>query len=330
LAEWSREPFIAASPSRWELAPTARIRSTIGLTLRYFPRWVSQRGKIHPLETGDRLWGLALSLPLTAFLVVFFVLPLLFVVVFAFGGYDATYRPTGRFHLQYFADVWSSAIGTLFLRTAYVASGATLLSFVLSYPAAYYVAQLPRERREFFVMLLIIPFWTSFLLRTYALRTIFDSDGLANAILQALSLSQEPVFDTGNLASVIWAETYTFMPFMALPLYANLEKLNRAMLEASYVLGAGRLRTFLRIVLPLSMPGVLAGGLLVFIIAMGELVIPLLVGGVEGQFLVGNAIYERSGQQPGQASALGLLFMVVVFGIAYVYVRVVGRGGIRF
>ena len=297
--------------------------------LRRLLRFVSPRGKVQPLEARDRLWNLVLSLPLIAFLVVFFLLPLAFIVVFAFGGYDSLYQPTGRVHLQYFADVWSEAIRNLFLRTAYVASIVTVLSFVLSYPAAYYIAQLPRERREFFVLLLIIPFWTSFLLRTYALRTIFDSDGLANAILQGTGLSQQPAFDTGNLASVIWAETYTFMPFMALPLYANLEKLSRSMLEASYSLGAGRIRTFLRVVLPLSIPGILAGSLLVFIIAMGELVIPLLVGGVEGQFLMGNAIYERSGQQPGQASALGLLFMVVVLGITFVYVRVVGRGGIR-
>lgn len=277
----------------------------------------------------DRLWDLTLSLPLIVFLIVFFVLPLVFVVVFAFGGYDATYRPTGRFHLQYFADVWSSAIGTLFLRTAFVASVVTGLSFVLSYPAAYYIAQLPRHRREFLVLLLVIPFWTSFLLRTYALRTLFDSDGLLNVMLQAIGVSQAAVFETGNLNSVIWAETYTFLPFMALPLYANLEKLSRSMIEASYLLGAGRVRTFLRVILPLSVPGILAGSLLVFIIAMGELVIPFLVGGVEAQFLLGNAIYERAGQLPGQASALGLLFFVVVLVITYVYVRVVGRGGLQ-
>lgn len=271
----------------------------------------------------ERLWDLTLSLPLIVFLLVFFIAPMLFVVAFAFGGFNAQYQPTGLVHLRYFSDVWSAAIGSLFLRTAFVAGVVTLLSFVFSYPAAYYLAQLPHERREFFVMLLIIPFWTSFLLRTYALRTIFDSDGLANALLQ------RTVFDTGNLASVIWVETYTFLPFMALPLYANLEKLSRSMLEASYILGAGRIRTFLRIVLPLSVPGILAGSLLVFIISMGELVIPLLVGGVEGQFLLGNAIYERSGQLPGQASALGLLFMVVVLAIAYTYIRLVGRGGLR-
>ena len=305
------------------LVVAERVRTGPADSLRRFLSRVVPRGKFQPLETRDRLWDLTLSLPLIGFLFVFFVLPLMFVVFFAFGGYDNNYLLTGRFHIQYFADVWSSAIGTLFLRTAFVASSVTLLSFLFSYPAAFYIAQLPRERREFFVMLLIIPFWTSFLLRTYALRTIFDSDGLANAIFQ------QTVFDTGNLASVIWAETYTFMPFMALPLYANLEKLSRSMLEASYILGAGRLRTFLRVVLPLSIPGILAGSLLVFIIAMGELVIPILVGGVEGQFLVGNAIYERSGQQPGQSSALGLLFMVAVLAITYVYVRVVGRGGIR-
>jgi len=298
-------------------------------TLQRFLRVVAPRGRWQRLEVRDRLWDLTLSLPLIVFLIVFFVLPLVFVVVFAFGGYDATYRPTGRFHLQYFADVWSPAIRTLFIRTAFVASVVTGLSFILSYPAAYYIAQLPRHRREFLVLLLVIPFWTSFLLRTYALRTLFDSDGLLNVMLQAIGVSQGAVFETGNLNSVIWAETYTFLPFMALPLYANLEKLSRSMIEASYILGAGRIRTFLRVILPLSVPGILAGSLLVFIIAMGELVIPFLVGGVEAQFLLGNAIYERAGQLPGQASALGLLFFVVVLVITYAYVRVVGRGGLQ-
>lgn len=296
---------------------------------RFLAGLASRRGELHPLQASERLWDLLLSTPLIAFLFLFFVIPLFFVVFFAFGGYDANYRPTGRLHLQYFADVWSTAIGVLFLRTAFVASVVTLLSFVVSYPAAYYIALLPRQRREFLVMLLILPFWTSFLLRTYALRTIFDSDGLLNAVLQGVGAIQGPVFETGNVASVIWAETYTFLPFMALPLYANLEKLDRSMLEASYILGAGRIRTFLRVVLPLSVPGILAGSLLVFIIAMGELVIPFLVGGVEAQFLLGNAIYERAGSLPGHASALGLLFMVVVLAITYAYIRLVGRGGFR-
>jgi len=137
------------------------------------------------------------------------------------------------------------------------------------------------------------------------------------------------VFRTRNLLSVIWAETYTFMPFMVLPLYATLERMSRSSIEASYLLGAGRVQTFLRVILPLSLPGIMAGTLLVFIISMGELVIPSLTGGVQYGYLLGNAIYERAGQSPGPMAALSLVFMVIVTVIAFAYLRIAGREGLR-
>ena len=287
------------------------------------------RAELPRLEVQDRLWNLALSLPMTLFLIVFFVLPFAFIFLYAFGLYDANYKPTGQVSLSNFSDVWTWSTAVLFGRTAFVAGMVTLLCFVFAYPAAYFIAEQPRRRRELLVMLLIIPFWTSFLLRTYSLMTIFGENGLANQALELLGLSRDPVFRIRNVWAVIWAETYTFMPFMVLPLYASLERMNRAAIEASYILGAGRVQTFFRVILPLSVPGILAGSLLVFIIAMGELVIPSLVGGIEAQYLLGNEIFARAGQLPGSASALGMIFMAVVLAISILYVRVVGRGGLR-
>jgi len=295
----------------------------IGSLRRIFP----SGGKVPRLEAQDRRYNLLLSLPMTLFLLAFFVAPLTFIGLFAFGAYGADYRPSGALSLSNFELIFRPETATLFGRTAFVAGMVTLLSFVFAYPAAYYIAEQPTRRRGFLLMLLIIPFWTSFLLRTYSLKLIFTETGIANDVLAVVGIG--PVFDVGTIWAVIWAEVYTFLPFMALPLYATLERLSRSAIEASYILGAGRIQTFFRVILPLSTPGVLAGSLLVFIIAMGELVIPYLMGGVEAQYLLGNSIYERQ-QTPGTASALGLVFMAVVLVVSMLYLRVAGRGGLRF
>lgn len=286
-----------------------------------------RRGRPLGLDAQDRLWSLLLSLPMTLFLVIFFIVPFAFIVLFAFDYYNDYYQVAGTLGVDNFRMVWIPSTATLFGKTALAAGASTALCFVLAYPAAYCIAWQPTRRREFLVMLLIIPFWTSFLLRTYALIGIFGSGGLANQALAYFGLPE--IFKIRTLWAVIWAETYTFMPFMVLPLYATLERMNRSAIEASYVLGAGPVRTFLKIILPLSLPGILAGSLFVFIIAMGELVIPALVGGVDGGYLLGNAIDDTHSQLPGFASALGLLFMLVVFVVSIVYIRFVGRGGLR-
>ncbi|HEY7587872.1 MAG TPA: ABC transporter permease [Thermoplasmata archaeon] len=281
------------------------------------------------MEAQDRTYNLLLSLPLTIFLLVFFVAPFAFIFLYAFDAYSATHQWTGAVSLRNFGLVLVGPTAVIFWKTVQVAGAVTLLSFVLGYPVAYYIAEQERTRREFLLMLLMVPFWTSFLLRTLSLMTLFSESGLANQFLAATGISQEPVFLTRNFVAVMWAETYTFMPFMILPMYATLERLSRPSIEASYILGAGRIQTFLRVVLPLSVPGILAGSLLVFIISMGELVIPALVGGVDYGYLIGNSIYERYGLTPGTTAALSLLFMGIVLTMSIVYLRVAGREGLR-
>ncbi len=281
------------------------------------------------LEAQDRQWNLVLSLPLTIFLLVFFIAPFVFIILYAFDAYSATHQWTGAFSLRNFELIWAESTGRLFWKTVQVAGAVTLLCFVAGYPVAYFIAEQERTRREFLLMLLMVPFWTSFLLRTLSLMTIFSEFGLANQFLAAIGLSQEPFFLTRNFAAVVWAETYTFMPFMILPMYATLERLSRSSVEASYILGAGRIQTFFRVILPLSTPGIMAGSLLVFIISMGELVIPALTGGVDYGYLIGNSIYERYGLTPGTTAALSLLFMGVVLALSIVYLRLAGREGVR-
>ncbi len=282
-----------------------------------------------PLEVQERRRDLLLTMPLTIFLFLFFIAPFAFIILYAVGFYNPYGQATGEISLRNFAALWIGATGSLFLRTFAVAGSVTALCFLLGYPVAYYISEQPPRKRNLLVMLLMVPFWTSFLLRTYSLMMIFRLNGLANQFLIYIGLASGPIFEIGNFQSVVWAETYAFLPFMVLPLYATLERLSRSFVEASYILGAGRTRTFLRVVLPLSAPGILAGSLLVFIIAMGELVIPFLVGGIEAQYLLGNSIDLRAVKTPGTASALSLMFMVIVLGISLLYVRFGGREGLR-
>lgn len=294
------------------------------------PNWLvdffrSIRGR--SLEDQDRRWNLGFSLPAVVFLGIFFIAPFLFIFLFAFGYYSATYQVVGGFHFDNFINILNGTTLELLIRTVQVAGLVTALSLVLGYPIAYYLAGLPRERRELLLMILIIPFWTSFLLRTFSLWMIFNDEGLANQIIRTLGMT--PTFTTGNRDSVVWAETYAFLPFMVLPMYATIERMSRSSIEASYILGAGRIETFVRVILPLSMPGIVAGSLLVFIIAMGEVVIPQIMGGGDYGYLLGNAILARHAEVPGDMASLGLLFMGVVLVFVFGYLRVAGRGGLR-
>lgn len=292
--------------------------------------WLGELSRLfrgRSLEAQERRWNLGFSLPVFLFLGVFFIAPFVFIFLFAFGYYSPRFQPTGGFHFDNFANVLNSTTLELMSRTVRVAGTVTALCVLLAYPIAYYIATQPRERRELLLMILIIPFWVSFLLRTISLWMILNTGGLLNQFVGMMGIS--PVVSTANFESVVWAETYAFLPFMVLPMYATIERLSRSAIEASYVLGAGRIQTFVRVILPLSAPGLVAGSLLVFIIAMGELVIPSIMGGGDWGYLFGNAILARHTDVPGDMAALSLLFMVIVLGSAFAYLRIVGREGLR-
>lgn len=168
----------------------------------------------------------------------------------------------------------------------------TLMVLLIGYPMAYAIARAPREKQGLLLMLVIIPFWTSFLLRVYALIGLLNTQGLVNSFLLWLGLVDAPVKLLYTDFSVYLGIVYSYLPFMILPLYATLEKLDGNLLDAAADLGAGPLRRFLDVTLPLSMPGIIAGCMLVFIPAMGEFVIPRLLGGSESP-MIGRVLYEE-------------------------------------
>lgn len=183
----------------------------------------------------------------------------------------------------YLYTYWNS------IRTAFLA---TVLVLLLGYPMAYAIARAPQRSQGLLLMLVIIPFWTSFLLRIYALTGLLNSHGLINKALMGLGLTDAPIQMMYTDFAIYLGIVYSYLPFMILPLYATLQKLDTSLLDAAADLGAGPIRRFVDITLPLSIPGIIAGCMLVFIPAMGEFVIPSLLGGAESP-MIGRVLYDE-------------------------------------
>jgi spermidine/putrescine transport system permease protein len=168
----------------------------------------------------------------------------------------------------------------VFLRTARIAGSVTVCSLLLGYPLAYYLSFHAGTRKELLYQLVIVPLWVSYLVRGYAWKTILGSDGVLNGLLQYLHITREPVsFFLYSPFAVVLMLTHIYTPFVFLPIYAALEHIPRPLVEASQDLGADRRATFLRIILPLSLPGLLAGATFAFVLSLGDFLAPLLVGG---------------------------------------------------
>jgi spermidine/putrescine transport system permease protein len=181
------------------------------------------------------------------------------------------------------------------LRTMRIAGSVTLLSLLLGYPLAYYLSFHGGARKELLYQLVIVPLWVSYLVRGYAWKTILGSEGVLNGFLQYLHLTHAPVaFLLYSPFAVVVMLTHIYTPFVFLPIYATLEHIPRALVEASEDLGASRRATFLRVVLPLSMPGLLAGATFAFVLSLGDFLAPLLVGGPSGT-MIANIVQSLFG-----------------------------------
>src|SRR5579863_5116600 len=181
------------------------------------------------------------------------------------------------------------------LRTMRIAASVTFCSLLLGYPLAYYLSFHASARKELLYQLVIVPLWVSYLVRGYAWKTILGSDGVLNGFLQYLHITREPVgFLLYSPFAVIVMLTHIYTPFVFLPIYASLEHIPRPLVEASHDLGANRLATFFRVILPLSMPGLLAGATFAFVLSLGDFLAPLLVGGPSGT-MIANIVQSLFG-----------------------------------
>lgn len=215
-----------------------------------------------------------------------------------------------------------------FLASLKLAALATGLTLLVGFPLAYAMARAPRRWRGLLLFLAILPFWTSFLIRVYALLAILRPDGLLDQALQSLRLTDAPLRLLDSDAAVLIGMVYAYLPFMVLPLYAALEKLDRTLIEAASDLGSPRWKSLFTITLPLAWPGVLAGCGLVFIPAIGEFVIPDLLGGPD-TLMIGKVLWTEffSNRDWPLASAIAVALLATLVGPILLFQRFARAGG---
>ncbi len=201
-----------------------------------------------------------------------------------------------QWNLQNYRTLLSNPVYVqVLLRSMRIAASVTFCSLLLGYPLAYYLSFHAGARKEILYQLVIVPLWVSYLVRGYAWKTILGSDGVLNGFLQYLQLTRAPVgFFLYSPFAVILMLTHIYTPFVFLPIYAALEHIPRPLVEASQDLGAGALKTFLRVILPLSLPGLLAGATFAFVLSLGDFLAPLLVGGASGT-MISNIVQSLFG-----------------------------------
>jgi len=249
---------------------------------------------------------------------IFFLLPCLLVLAISLGTYAPDSVPPVELGLSFksFALLFSDDLYlAAWLSSLRIAATSTLVALLLGYPMAYAIARAAPNRRPLLLMLVVLPFWTSFLIRIYAWMGLLADNGLIEQFLRWTGLASNPGTILGTEWAVLLGIVYAYLPFMVLPLYATLEKLDDGLLEAAADLGAKPFAAFLTVTLPLSLPGIVAGCLLVFIPAVGEFVIPDLLGGTE-TLMIGKVLWDEfftNGDWP-LASAVAVCLLVLLVG----------------
>jgi spermidine/putrescine transport system permease protein len=259
---------------------------------------------------------------------IFFAIPLGFVVVYAFAINDPDKFFVVQFgmHTDQFERLWDGVYLDVFRDTLVMAGTGTLGCLLIGYPFAYWLATRGGRHKTLLLLLVIVPFWTSLLIRTYAWVILLNEQGPISELLQDARMISNPLNVLYTPTSVWIGVVYDYLPLMVLPLYVSLERIDRRLAEASRDLGASAWTTFRRVTLPLSLPGVITGCLLTFIPMMGEYVVPEILGGAKS-FLVGslvaNEILTAVDWPFGAALSLGLVAVLLV--VILLYLRVLGR-----
>jgi putrescine transport system permease protein len=288
----------------------------------------------HLARIAERGGKWLIILPPFLFLLIFFLVPFIFAFKISFADSAIAIPPfTNLFSitddnhvnitLSYdnYSRVWNDGLylSSYFysLRTAFFS---TCICLLIGYPMAYALARAEKPTQNLLLLIIILPFWTSFLLRVYALEGIIRENGILNSVLLWLGIIQHPLQIMRTTAAVYLGIIYSYLPFMILPLYATQEKLDHTLLEAAADLGRRPLRAFFEITLPLSLPGVIAGSMLVFIPAVGEFVIPQLLGG-PNNLMIGRVLFDEffSNHDWPVASAVAICFLVLLVGPIAIY-----------
>lgn len=266
------------------------------------------------------LQALLLTSPTIFWLTLFFLLPLVMVLVVSFGQRGDAGQVVYDWTVENYTRLADLLYLRIFARSVWMALLNTGLCLMFGYPLAYFIARSGGRWRHSLLLLVLIPFWTNFLVRTYAWIVILRRTGVLNALLQGLGLIQDPLGLFPSQGAVLLGLFYGYLPFMVLPLYASIERLDMSLVEAAQDLGANAFQSFRRVILPLTMPGVLAGSIIVFIPSVGAYVTPELLGGAKVA-MIGNVIQQQFLEVRnwpfGSAMGLGLMLMVLAATVVY-------------
>ncbi len=261
----------------------------------------------------------ALGAPAFIWQLLFFYIPLLFILFLSFTqlSVDSIYN---GFTLEHYKNFFASTYVHIIVRSLLLAISTGIACFFIGYPLAYYIA-FKSKHKNLLLFLLIVPFWTNFLLHIFAWFFLLDHSGLVNNMLVYFNIVKEPIQFLNTMFAIFLVMVYAYLPFMVLPLYSILEKFDKKLIEASQDLGASLWQTLIRIMLPLSLPGIISGFFLVFVPSFGEFAIPSLMGGDRYAF-VGNVIYSyilgnRTMELGSAFTVLSVLVLALFLWISY-------------
>lgn len=279
--------------------------------------------------------GLLLG-PVTLFLLVFFLVPLGIMVVTSFlapglyGGVEWSFYPDNFGRILGFAnpefEEYDPVYIAIFFRSLKIAALTVACTLLVCYPAAFHISRLPDKWKNFCLFLITLPFFSSLIVRLFVWVMILRPTGLVNETLMSTGLIARPLEMIYTDGAIILGMVYVFIPFMFMPVYASIEKLDWRLVQASLDLGAGPVRTFFRIILPLTAPGIVGGSVIVFIPALGNFVVPAVLGGAKVMML-GNLIEAQflSARNWPFGSALAMMVMAVMLVLLIAYVVLSGR-----
>lgn len=266
--------------------------------------------------------GLKLIAPPLGYALLLLAAPLAMVLTFSFWTQDyLTINRTPT--LNNYREAWTEPLySLLMMRSLVISLVVTVITVLLAFPIAYYVSFHVRSRKALWIFLITIPFWTSYLLRVFLWKVILGYNGVLNSGLKALGFIEQPLtFILYNANAVVLTLAHAWAPFAILPIFVALEKIDRSLLEASRDLGESSIRTFMRVTLPLAMPGVIAATLIVFIPTIGDYVTPRLVGGTDG-LMISNMIQVQFGKANNAplGAALAISAMLIVASVSVLFV----------
>ena len=273
----------------------------------------------------NTLPALTMVSPVTLWLILLVAIPLIYVGVMSFCSIDNYYNVTYRFTLDNFKRLLDPDYMLIYGQSILIAFLTTVICIVIGYPFAYIIARSKSKHKKLLYILVIIPFWTNSLIRIYGWRTFLGTNGWLNMILTNLGLVNEPVQFLYRISTTVFGMVYCLIPFMILPLYTAIEKLDTSLLEASSDLGAKPVKTFLNVILPLTSSGIFSGSIMVFIPCLGYFFVSDILGGGNSD-VIGNLIERQfqSGNNWPLGAALSIILIIVTLILVTIYQKTGG------